>query len=65
MLGISTDLLSPFLQEEDDEDTKNSHIPDNVELKEANEDLRPKKAMIQGDPSLPDHYNVRDQFPMC
>jgi hypothetical protein len=45
--GISTSALSPFLQAEDDKDDKRDpHIPDNIELTDANEDLRPKKPLI-------------------
>lgn len=65
LFGISAESLGPFLQADDDEDEKNPHIPDNVVLTDANEDLRPKKPLIQGDPSLPIHYNVREQYPMC
>ena len=71
LFGVSLETLSPFLQEDDDEnededkDKRDPHIPDSVDLTDANEDLRPKKAMIKGDPSLPSHYNIRDRYPMC
>lgn len=58
---MSSENFGSFLQADD----RDSHIPENVILKEANEDLRPKKPFIKGDPSLPDHYNVREEYPMC
>jgi len=35
------------------------------ELTEGHEELRPKKAMITGDPKLPRSYDYRDVYPMC
>lgn len=61
LFGVSTETFGSFLQTDD----RDPHIPDNVILKEADENLRPKKPFIKGDPDLPDHYNIREAYPMC
>ena len=66
--SLSSSLFGADDGDNDDSDKKDDekpHIPDEVKPKPANEDMRPKKEMITGDPRLPREYNAREAFPEC